>query len=98
MIQDAEYDRSLLSWAINTLNSIFEKDIEKVAIKACSSPDQEDSKSTVFMKLLGYEGIDVTHLNKDGGGFRGPDNFTYGSVIYDLKPGTYRQIKEKDKE
>lgn len=98
MIDDAKYDRELLSWAINTLNSIFGKDVENIARKACSSLDQEDSKSTVFMKLLGYEGIDVTHLNKDGEGLRGPDNFTYGSVIYDLKPGTYKQIKEKDGE
>ena len=65
---------------------------------AINSPNQEDSKSTVFMKLMGYEGTDVTHLNKDGDGLRGPDNFNYGSVIYDLKPGTYRKIKEKDGE
>ncbi len=36
-----------------------------------------DSLATVFMKSLGYEGIDVR-----GSGL---DNTTYGSVIYDLK-------------
>ena len=38
----------------------------------------EDSPSTRFMKAMGYEGIDVR-------GFKGLDNTTYGSVIYDLK-------------
>lgn len=37
-----------------------------------------DSFATVFMKSLGYEGIDVR-------GIEGLDNTTYGSVIYDLK-------------
>ena len=36
-----------------------------------------DSRSTVFMKALGYEGIDVRGTKLD--------NTTYGSVIYDLK-------------
>lgn len=36
-----------------------------------------DSRATVFMKALGYEGIDVRGT--------GLDNTTYGSVIYDLK-------------
>ncbi len=38
-----------------------------------------DSASTVFMKSLGYEGIDVRHTDLD--------NTMYGSVIYDLKGG-----------
>ena len=45
------------------------------------------------MKKLGYEGVDVTHLNKDAGGQRGLDDFSIGSVVYDLKPNTYRKIK-----
>ena len=36
-----------------------------------------DSRATVFMKALGYEGIDVRGTRLD--------NTTYGSVIYDLK-------------
>lgn len=36
-----------------------------------------DSASTVFMKNLGYEGVDVRHTELD--------NTAYGSVIYDLK-------------
>ena len=37
-----------------------------------------DSLSTVFMKSLGFDGIDVR-------GLEGYDNTSYGSVIYDLK-------------
>ena len=47
-----------------------------------------DSLSTIFMKALGYDGVDVRHLNKDGNGWAGLDNTTYGSVIYDVKPET----------
>lgn len=38
-----------------------------------------DSPSTMFMKALGYEGVDVR-------GIKELDNVGYGSVIYDLKP------------
>ena len=44
------------------------------------------------MKLLGYEGVDVTHLTSDAQGLSGLDNFAYGSVVYDLKPNTYRKL------
>ena len=49
-----------------------------------------DSLATVFMKSLGYEGIDTRHLNKDDKeqALSGLDNTTYGSVIYDVKPNT----------
>ena len=46
-----------------------------------------DSLSTIFMKSLGYDGIDVRHLQDDGD-WAGLDNTTYGSVIYDVKPET----------
>lgn len=42
---------------------------------------QGDSLSTIFMKALGYDGVDTRNLN-------GLDNTTYGSVIYDVKPET----------
>lgn len=49
-----------------------------------------DSLATVFMKSLGYEGIDTRHLNKDDKeqALAGLDNTGYGSVIYDVKPNT----------
>lgn len=37
-----------------------------------------DPGATVFMKQLGYEGVDVRHISE-------MDNTGYGSVIYDLK-------------
>lgn len=40
---------------------------------------QYDSLSTIFIKELGFDGIDVR-------GLEGYDNTGYGSVIYDLKP------------
>lgn len=40
---------------------------------------KQDSASTILMKELGYEGVDVS-------GLKGLDNTQYGSVIYDLKP------------
>lgn len=42
--------------------------------------DKKDSFATVFMKALGYEGIDVRGT--------GLDNTAFGSVIYDLKENT----------
>lgn len=63
----------------------IDKAIEKTmdySIKLDSKNYEEqleaDSPSTVFMKALGYEGIDVRGLD-------GLDNTSYGSVIYDLK-------------
>lgn len=61
--------------------------IQKVK-NAVKQIDSYDSASTIFMKSLGYEGIDVRHLNKDSQGLSGLDNSGYGSVIYDIKPET----------
>ena len=46
-----------------------------------------DSAATVFMKQLGYEGVDVR-------GIEGLDNTRYGSVIYDLKDEDLARKKE----
>jgi hypothetical protein len=46
----------------------------------------QDSNATVFMKSLGYEGIDVSGT--------GLDNTTYGSVVYDLKGEDLARKKE----
>lgn len=45
-----------------------------------------DSASTLLMKKLGYEGVDVRHTDLD--------NTTYGSVIYDLKGEDLARKKE----
>ena len=58
--------------------------------------DKEDSLATVFMKSLGYEGVDTRHLNKDMNGTAGLDNTSYGSVIYDLKPDTIVECLDEE--
>ena len=61
------------------IDSIMQSIYDEVSqIKDAYNAKYEDSPSTRFMKALGYEGIDVR-------GFKGLDNTTYGSVIYDLK-------------
>ena len=88
-IRDNDEALSEMIRAEDKLSQIFGKDVSEEFREAIFSKDQEDSKSTVFMKNLGYEGIDVTDLEQ-------LDNFRYGSVIYDLKPNTYKKI-EKEK-
>lgn len=83
-----------LKYALKTLSKMFnvnEKTLLDIIHKAYES-NSEDSISTMLMKGLGYEGIDVTHLNHDAQGLSGLDNFGYGTVIYDLKPGTFKKI------
>jgi len=46
--------------------------------KGMSGDDMAPTASTNFMKMIGYEGIDVR-------GLKALDNTTYGSVIYDVK-------------
>ena len=49
---------------------------------------RKDSLATVFMKSLGYEGIDVRGTKLD--------NVAYGSVIYDLKEDTILYSERED--
>jgi len=88
-----------LKYALKTLSKMFnvnEKTLLDIIHKAYES-NSEDSISTMLMKGLGYEGVDVTHLNKDAQGLSGLDNFGYGTVVYDLKPGTFKKIMEPRK-
>ena len=89
-------DQERLQYAVNELKNILgvSEDKIKEVVRKESKSTSEDSVSTLLMKALGYEGVDVSHLNKDGDGLRGLDNFAYGTVIYDLKPGTYRRVRE----
>lgn len=58
----------------------FDEMVETVSKYGDVNPKSKlDSASTVLMKKLGYDGVDVT-------GIKGLDNTEYGSVIYDLKP------------
>lgn len=87
-----QYDR-----VIDLLSNIFNKSKDEIisAITYVIKKEPgEDSLSTLFIKKLGYEGVDVSQLSDDGEGLSGLDNFTYGSVIYDLKPNTFKKIMD----
>ena len=87
-------DSRRLDVAVEELSKIFNLDSDYIRriLEYGFKADTDDSLSTYFMKQLGYEGVDVSHLNKDSDGLSGLDNFKYGSVVYDLKPGTYRKL------
>ena len=59
--------------------------LRKIVSDALDSKSNE-APSTLIIKALGFDGIDVRHLSKDADGLSGLDNFGYGSVIFDLKP------------
>lgn len=94
LIREATSNYEQYQEVISRLSNRFNKSeqtIKQLINKAIQS-NSTDSISTLFMKSLGYDGVDVSHLNKDQDGTRGLDDFQYGSVVYDLKPGTYKQI------
>lgn len=88
LCRDMARSGDYLDYAVDILNRIFKLDREelKELIRDAYFSKSTDSVSTNFMKALGYEGVDVTHLPQ-------LDNFSYGSVVYDLKPDTYRKVK-----
>ena len=55
------------------------------AVKSAIKDTSDIAPATLIMQKLGYDGIDVRHLNKDDQGLQGLDNFGFGSVLYDLK-------------
>lgn len=90
-------DMAYIEWAIKLLAKIFNKSTSEmlsIIDKCYNDKESIDTISTQIFKAMGYEGVDVTHLNHDAQGLSGLDNFSYGTVIYDLKPGTFRRIKE----
>ena len=75
-------------YILNSLSSALgyynEDKLRKIVIDALQ--DKSDiAPATLIMKALGYDGIDVRHLDHDAQGLSGLDNFGFGSVIYDLK-------------
>lgn len=85
-----------VEYAIDVLCKVFntDRDTLMAMCKAFYNMKSEDTISTLLFKEFGYEGVDVTHLNHDAQGLSGLDNFGYGTVIYDLKPDTFKKIKE----
>lgn len=90
-INNEDYSSTDIQYLKDLLKSkgISEEAIDNAIEKTMDYSIQEDSKdyeeqlkadspSTIFMKNLGYEGIDVRGLDRF-------DNTGYGSVIYDLK-------------
>jgi len=78
-----------LRFGQDNVNRALQNVIEYDAKMDASDNDTKrtaDSLATVFMKSLGYEGIDVRGT--------GLDNTTYGSVIYDLKGDDLARKKE----
>ena len=95
-IEDADKDGYHFTLALTDLSYRFHKpkdELLQIIKQAYNDKNNEDSISTMFMKALRYEGIDVSHLMSDAQGLSGLDNFKYGTVIYDLKPGTYKKIR-----
>ena len=93
-IEEKEKYLDYVSYAIEDLSKIFNVDKYKLLamIKSFKRMSSNETISTLLFKELGYEGVDVTHLNHDAQGLSGLDNFSYGTVIYDLKPGTFKKI------
>ena len=92
LLNDAnEFQKALwnLSSALHYYN---EGKLRKIVVTALKDKSDK-APSTLIMQSLGYDGIDVRHLNHDAQGLSGLDNFGFGSVIYDLKEG----IEETDK-
>lgn len=81
--EDAAIDS--LSKVLNTPKIKMRDLIERAIYK---SKQTDNSAGTELMKSLGWEGVDVSHLSDL------LDDFIYGSVIYDLKPNTFKRIKE----
>ena len=74
------YFKLWMRFGKDNVNNALQKVIEHDAAMEQGGYDVQktaDSRATVFMKALGYEGIDVRGT--------GLDNTKYGSVIYDLK-------------
>lgn len=73
--RDFKINKDTINYIVNRSKEDVDKALEEV-IKDKDS-NNTDSLSTVFMKALGYNGIDVLDIPK-------LDNTSYGSVIYDL--------------
>ena len=94
-IEDIERANDQLEVILRKLGDIFnlsEKEVKDIINEIVKNDKSNDSLGTRFMKKLGFEGVNVSHLKQDADGLSGLDNFTYGSVVYDLKSGTYRKL------
>lgn len=84
LIEEASNFEKALHNLSNALHYYNEDKLRKIVINALKDKSYK-SPSTLIMQSLGYDGVDVRHLNHDAQGLAGLDNFGFGSVIYDLK-------------
>lgn len=84
LLDTAHKDEQILRDLSRALG-IYDKDKLTDIVDKALQDTSDIAPSTLIMKQLGYDGVDVRHLNKDADGLAGLDNFSYGSVIYDLK-------------
>lgn len=84
LLDTAHKDEQILRDLSRALG-IYDEDKLSDIINKALQDTSDIAPSTLIMKQLGYDGVDVRHLNKDADGLAGLDNFSYGSVIYDLK-------------
>lgn len=84
-VEESQKFYNVINNLYSALNySVGEDRLIKV-VKSAIEDTSDTAPATLIMQKLGYDGIDVRHLNKDDQGLQGLDNFGYGSVLYDLK-------------
>lgn len=84
LIKEASSFEKSLHNLSSALHYYDEDKLRKIVVAALKDKSDK-APSTLIMQALGYDGIDVRHLNHDAQGLAGLDNFGFGSVIYDLK-------------
>lgn len=85
LLEDARVFQRALRKLVSALGYNYSEDKIRELIATAVKDTSDIAPSTLIMKALGYDGIDVRHLNHDAEGLQGLDNFGYGSVIYDIK-------------
>ena len=86
LIKEASSFEKSLHNLSSALHYYDEDKLRKIVVTALKDKSDK-APSTLIMQALGYDGIDVRHLNHDAQGLAGLDNFGFGSVIYNLKEG-----------
>ena len=82
--EEAREFKTTLNNLSSGLGYYNDEKLRNIVVKALQD-NSDVAPSTLIMKSLGYDGIDVRHLDHDAQGLSGLDNFGFGSVIYDLK-------------
>lgn len=82
--EEARNFKTILNNLSSGLGYYNDEKLRNIVVKALQD-NSDVAPSTLIMQSLGYDGIDVRHLDHDAQGLSGLDNFGFGSVIYDLK-------------